>query len=659
MNYTCFNCEENIFIPEFTYDNSPEITCFNCQTPQYLNIYKPCSHCNTQFLKDMDTCPICQTERISIQLIPELNYLYISRQTEYDEAINNINEIDLLAVDTEGNSLDPFTNELFLIQIGDEHIVYVFNYDWFKRLSAEAFWKDQSKLFILHNVKYDYKVLKHSLGIELANVFDTMLAERILTCGLARHNSLKELVAKYLEFDMDKEIRNEFITMKLASFTELITKELIEYAARDVQLLPIIYRMQKLRLSNQDLTKVANLEFQVSKIVGDIELAGMYINIAEWKKIIKNNISHKAEIEKQIYQLINTSNENESLFGDNHPNLNSTKILISVFDKLRINITSTKEEDLLQIDHPLAKLLLEYRGYEKQLSSFGESFLDLVRKDTHRIHPTFQQIGADTGRFSCNNPNIQQIPATEEYRKCFIAPKGKKIISCDYSQQELRILASLSKDPKFIKFYEDGVDLHSATASLMFNIPIEKVEKDTHRKIAKTINFGLAYGQGAKKLGHTIGMEEEEAKNMINKYFAQFSYIQQWLEGAAKEAQSIGYSKTLMRRKRYYNIPDQSSSEYNETMAAIGRRGKNSPIQGSGADMIKLAMVKIDKRFKEQDIDAFITSIVHDEIVAEASNEDAELAGEIIKECMVEAGKELAPNVPIVAEVGIGDYWKH
>jgi len=659
MNYTCFNCEENIFIPEFTYDNSPEITCFNCQAPQYLNLYKPCPHCNTQFLKDMETCPICQNERTSTELVPELNYLYISRQTEYDEAINNINEIDLLAVDTEGNSLDPFTNELFLIQIGDEHIVYVFNYDWFKRLSAEAFWKDQSKLFILHNVKYDYKVLKHSLGIELANVFDTMLAERILTCGLARHNSLKELVAKYLEFDMDKEIRNEFITMKLASFTELITKELIEYAARDVQLLPIIYRMQKLRLSNQDLTKVANLEFQVSKIVGDIELAGMYINIAEWKKIIKNNISHKAEIEKQIYQLINTSNENESLFGDNHPNLNSTKILISVFDKLRINITSTKEEDLLQIDHPLAKLLLEYRGYEKQLSSFGESFLDLVRKETHRIHPTFQQIGADTGRFSCNNPNIQQIPATEEYRKCFIAPKGRKIISCDYSQQELRILASLSKDPKFIKFYEDGVDLHSATASLMFNIPIEEVEKDTHRKIAKTINFGLAYGQGAKKLGHTIGMEEEEAKNMINKYFAQFSYIQQWLEGAAKEAQSIGYSKTLMRRKRYYNIPDQSSSEYNETMAAIGRRGKNSPIQGSGADMIKLAMVKIDKKFKEQDIDAFITSIVHDEIVAEASDKDAELAGEIIKECMVEAGKELAPNVPIVAEVGIGDYWKH
>jgi DNA polymerase I-like protein with 3'-5' exonuclease and polymerase domains len=447
--------------------------------------------------------------------------------------------------------------------------------------------------------------------------------------------------------------------MKRKDFDDKVTKEMIEYSAKDVQLLPIIYRLQKAKLFNENLMRISYLEFEVCKIVADIELSGIYIDVNSWQAIINNNVEQKEKTQQEIFELIARPQASNTMFGTDQINLNSTKIIIQAFHNLGIELTSTKESDLLQVNHPLAKLILEYRKFEKQLSSFGESFLSLVRKETNRIHPSFQQIGADTGRFSCNKPNIQQIPAEEIYRKCFSAPPGRKIIACDYSQQELRVLASLSGDPKFIKFYEDGVDLHSATASMMFNIPIEKVEKETHRKIAKTINFGLAYGQGAKKLGLTIGVDEDEALKMIDKYFSQFSYIRDWLDGAAKEAQTLGYSKTLMGRKRYYNLPEKENPEYKQLMSAFGRRGKNTPIQGSGADMIKLALTKIIKRFKSEKLDCFLTSIVHDEIVAEASCNDAEKAGEIIRECMVEAGKELAPNVPILAEVGIGDYWKH
>ncbi|PIY17678.1 DNA polymerase I [Candidatus Dojkabacteria bacterium CG_4_10_14_3_um_filter_Dojkabacteria_WS6_41_9] len=261
----------------------------------------------------------------------------------------------------------------------------------------------------------------------------------------------------------------------------------------------------------------------------------------------------------------------------------------------------------------------------------------MIRHETSRVHPSFQQIGADTGRFSCNKPNLQQIPVNEAYRKCFCAPQGRKIIACDYSQQELRILASLSGDPKFIKFYEDGVDLHTATASMMFNIPMEQVEKDKHRKIAKTINFGLAYGQGAKNLGETIGVDEQEATRMIDKYFAQFTYIRDWLEQAAVNAQRNGYLKTLLNRKRFYEIPEKWDRDYRRIMSSIGRKGKNTPIQGIGVDMIKMALVKIHQRLQEQKLDAFLINVVHDEIVVEASERDAVKVGKIVKEAMEEA----------------------
>lgn len=619
-------------------------------------ICRKCLGCQELFPKNYPICAYCNRPS-KFTLLGPLIIAVIKTQSDYDQALDFIRGHETLGLDTEGNSLSPFSNDLLLIQIGTAEKVFIFDFRWHKKLAVESFWSD--KLFVVHNVKYDYKVLKHTLGVVLQKVFDTYLAERILTCGLSHRNGLKDVAEKHLGLEMDKEIRDEFISMTYENFDSKVDSELLNYSAKDVQVLLPIAERQKWELIALGLMDVANLEFDVSKVISEIELNGIHLDTGGWKKIIARNQIKKQEIEQKIRQFLEEHGFAKNLLDSDSINLNSTKDLMTIFKRLGVPIKSTMDYDLKVANHPFADLLREYREFEKQLTAFGGSVLELVRQETSRIHPSFQQIGADTGRTSCSEPNLQQIPTDRAYRECFTAPEGRKIISVDYSQQELRILASLSGDPKFIKFYEDGVDLHTATASMMFNLPLEKIQKDTHRKIAKTINFGLAYGQGAKALGITIGVDEKTAAEMIDKYFSQFTFIRDWLNNAAKEAKEKGFSQTLAGRKRFYVFPKKFDPDFQQKMSSIGRRGKNTPIQGSGADMIKLAMTFIQKRLMERNLDAFLINIVHDELMLEASEQDAEETVELVKNSMMEASRILAPNVPALAEGEASDHWEH
>ena len=242
------------------------------------------------------------------------------------------------------------------------------------------------------------------------------------------------------------------------------------------------------------------------------------------------------------------------------------------------------EATLVKYDHPAVKKLLEYRGFEKTLSAFGENVLGLINPKTHRIHPDFNQHGADTGRFSCTKPNVQQIPATSDFRKCFIASSGYKLVTCDYSQCELRILAELSGDEGFVTAFRSGGDLHTLTASQMFGVPVDQVQKP-QRSAAKAINFGLAYGMGPGGLAPRLGVSLDEAKELIARYFQAYPGVQKWLEKAGKDSVRNGYSLTTIGRKRFYNIPDENlkqrdPDEWRKQIASIERQGKNSPIQG-------------------------------------------------------------------------------
>lgn len=660
MDYKCFNCEHYISFDHYTYTPEKSTTCPFCHTNLHLEIYKKCPICHIYYLSSSSHCFKCgyQETKTITKPTPTIkpNFLLIENLKQFKLAIKTLSKLNTIALDTETNGLDPFNNELLLIQLGDDKQAYIFTPIWFHLLKKQILWRRTT--FIMHNAKFDLKFLSYNLGIRPPRVFDTMLAERVITCGSSRKIALADISTKYLNIKLQKQDRDQFLNLNSKNIKSRLTKNLLKYSALDVQVLPQIHQYQIEIIKTEKLHKTIFLENNLVKVINDMELKGIYVDKKRWQKIIKELKNDRAQVLKKIQKYLKNHNFRTNMLGEVTYNLNSTSQLLEILHRLGIKLESTQDKDLALIAHPFVELIRQYRKIEKQISAFGQSFLDLV-KENSRVYPSFQQIGADTGRFSCTKPNLQQIPAKEEYRSCFTAPKGKKIITCDYSQQELRILASLSQDPKFIDMYKKGVDLHSAVASMMFKIPIEKVTKDHHRKIAKTINFGLVYGRGPKSLAITLGISEEEAHQLITQYFKQFSYIKDWLENVANEAISNGYSLTLLGRKRYYQLPKNSDPDFNKKASAIGRRGKNTPIQGTASDMIKLALVMIDKSLKKAKLNACIVNTVHDEIVVESSIEDAKKTAQIVEDCMVKAGQQLVADVPIKAEACIEDYWTH
>jgi DNA polymerase I-like protein with 3'-5' exonuclease and polymerase domains len=293
------------------------------------------------------------------------------------------------------------------------------------------------------------------------------------------------------------------------------------------------------------------------------------------------------------------------------------------------------------------------------MTSYGDSFLEKIHPFTNRIHADFQQIGTATGRFACKEPNLQQMP--EEFREC-VELKDHKIVVADYSQIELRILAEYSGDPKFGAAFESGEDLHKATAATMFNIPISNVTTE-QRFIAKTINFGLAYGMGTTKLMDTLNAKRAEgtakitftrAKQLMERYKESYSGVIRWLDAAGKLAYRRGYSETMMGRRRGFLRAGLSDDE----IAYVKRQGANSPIQGTNADITKIAMVNIYQELRAYGIKAEMILQVHDEIGVLAHKNDAERVKSIVTDCMVGAAQELLVKVPVKVDVYVNDIWK-
>jgi DNA polymerase I len=561
-----------------------------------------------------------------------------------------------LAVDTETSGLDPYSNELLLLQISTPEMGYIFDVGGGsgRKLDIDPLrqvLENPDILKLLQNAKFDYKFLKLQAGIELVNIYDTMLAERVLTSGISREISLKNLAYQYADLPMDKSERANFIGMKPGT---PYGEELLKYAIRDVLILFLIYEQQKPKLKKLKLERTAKLEFDCIPPVGDMELAGCAINVEKWHRIIEDVKVLRDQAATELLAVLEPTVAQATMFGVSSINLNSNMQLIECFAKLGVNLPDTMESTLVKYDHPAIKMLLTYREHEKTLSAFGEKFLQLINPVTGRIHPDFSQHGADTGRFSCSNPNVQQIPASFDFRSCFVAAPGYKLITCDYSQAELRILAELSGDPAFIAAFTSGGDLHTLTASQMFQVPLERVDKSMRGK-AKAINFGLAYGRGPGSLAITLGVDVDEAKRLIEQYFKAYSGIQRWLDAAARSALKKGYSETPIGRKRFFAKPDPASPTYNSDRAAIERQGKNAPIQGANADMTKTALIFLKRALKG--FDARVVNTVHDEIVVEAREDQAEVVCNLVERAMIEAGEEILKKVPVKADPHIGDYW--
>jgi len=597
-------------------------------------------------------------------------YEYITERSQYDRVIKELENVNVVSLDTETTGFDPHTCKLLLFQISVPDKSYIIDaraLDISTLPEIKDLLEDPSKIKILQNAKFDYKFIKKHTGFEIYNIYDTLLAEGVLNAGLtAKMASLKDLTKDYLGLDMDKNIRKSFVGLKDINFSE----DQLKYAAVDTFVLFPIFDAQIPKLRQQGVIETAKTEFAVTKVVGEMELKGVYINRSKWENIIVNLKKRRDEITEEFYGSISNyySYNNIDLFGNSAPpiNINSQPQLLDLFNKkLNLNIPSTNDKVLELVNHPLVKTLREYRKFEKLVSAFGESLLEKINKQTKRIHPDFNQMGAETGRFSCNNPNLQQIPRdTPEasFRTCFNPAEGYKFVISDYSSMEMRILADLSGDQKFIEAIKNGYDLHSYTAALMFGLEYTEDFKKKHgdlRQAAKAINFGLMYGMGPGRLAAQINVTPEQGKEYMEKYFSSYPSVRDFLSRVASEAVKKGYSATPGGRKRWYKMPDKTDPDYKKKIGSIERKAKNHPIQGTNADAMKHALVSLYERIKKDRVDASILLTVHDEIVTEARSDQAEDFKNVLSEEMIKAAEVFVKKVPIASEPFVGDVWEH
>ncbi len=598
-------------------------------------------------------------------------YSHITTESQLNEALDELESSKVVGLDIEGTSLDPYDSVLLTVQIGTPEKSFIFdarelNLKEIPRL--KEFLEDNKIIKILHNGKFDYKHIKQHFGISVANIYDTMLTEAVLNAGLRNSfYSLKDLSVKYTGIELKKSVRETFEYMTASS---KLNDAQLKYGASDTLILFPIFEEQLKKLKKEGLVNVAKLEFATTRVVGDMELTGVNINVKKWKDIINDLSIERDNLAKKFQQEIRPyfKSTTVDLFGNigDSININSQTQLMDLFNnKMGLNLPSTNDGILELSDNPIVKILREYRGYEKLVSAFGENLISKINSNTGRIHPEFNQLGAATGRFSCNNPNFQQIPRQSEnapFRSCFNPKPGYKLVTADYSTFEMRIMADLSGDKNLIDAFNKGVDVHSHTASLMFGLELTDTFKKDHpdeRFAAKSINFGLMYGRGPSSLAKQIGVSPEVGKDYMNKYFKSYPGVKSYLERVAKEAVKQGWSTTPAGRKRWYVKPDLSDPEYTRKIGHIERQAKNHPIQGTNADAIKYALVFLSDKIKEKNADASIILTVHDEIVCEVREDQAEDWAKIQSEEMVRAGELFIKKVPVESQPFVADVWEH
>jgi DNA polymerase-1 len=490
---------------------------------------------------------------------------YIENSDSLKKFLKTLN-LNTIQLDTETSGFDPHSNDLLLIQIGGYRDQAVINFKKTLQNNTEniKLLKDileNPKIgVILHNAKFDYKFIKAKLGIELNNIYDTMIAAYVARAGLQYKGfSLAELVKEYNLGDLDKSTRQTFENHDGINFS----KEQIKYSADDVVHLEDLHEIFLSEIKDMGLEKVYNLERECIAATGDMELNGIYLDYSKWApleaKAKKNLLEYKDSLDEEFFPYCEID-----LFGGPVINYNSPQQVKPIMEKIVGEfIESTDKNILARIDHPVADKYIKYKAQMKKISAYGTKFYtENLNKNTGRIHSNFVQIGAtDSGRYASKNPNMQQIPAEAEYRSAFCAPSGKKIVGADYSGMELRLLAEFSGDPEFKKIFKLGLDGHSYVATMVTGIPIrrkgdkyldengnvqiatEDLNKEM-RKIGKSLNFGIAYGMGASRLAKAIDKSYDEANEILNAFWQKFPFVESFLNSKVKESLSNEYVKS-------------------------------------------------------------------------------------------------------------------
>ena len=590
------------------------------------------------------------------------NYRLINDPAELASAVAELSGHAAVGFDTETTALDPYRGRMRLMQFSAPGgAAYIIDLDRFREPDGKP---DRAALApllellaaprpvkVAHNAKFDAKWTKHQLDTELGNVFDTMLASQLVSAGESEdRHSLAAVAARYLDETVDK-------SEQLSDWSGEISPSQLEYAARDAALmLPLRERLIEL-LKRDGLMKVAQLEFECVLPVAYLELNGIFLDAARWREQLAIVEKRRAILAEELQVMLAEESSQQSFFGPtrNDINLDShvqlTKALKRVLPGVELpNSTRNWKLQPLAAAHKEIEVLLEYRTVQKALTSYGENILNEINPVTGRIHANFHQIGAPTGRFACTNPNVQQVPHAVEYRRCFRAPEGRKLIIADYSQIELRILAHVTEDKGFIDAFNSGADLHRVTAAQVFNTPLEEVTKE-QRDFAKRLNFGVVYGIGAQRFSMMTGIPLTEAEGILARYFQTYRGLDAWLREAARKAVRERMARTMSGRLARFNF----DAEDRQAASLAQRNGKNMPIQGASADILKRALRLLHDRLKETT--ARLVNIVHDEIVFEADASGAVEIARAVEEAMCAAGEEYVTRVPVKVETEVADEW--
>ncbi|MBP6668174.1 MAG: DNA polymerase I [Gemmatimonadales bacterium] len=505
-----------------------------------------------------------------------------------------------------------------------------------------------------HNLKYDWQVLRRA-GVELAGAaYDSMLASFVLDPGRRSH-AIDTLSLEHLGRGMRSYTDLTGKGKAQIPFAEVPVPEAAAYCGADSATVLALHQFFAPSLREMGLEPLLrDLEMPLVPVLVDMEWDGIAIDAARFSRVSVELTTDLVALEAKIAQAAGAT-----------VNLNSPKQLAALlFEKLQLPVLKKTKtgpstdadvlEQLSAMGHEVPGLILEYREVQKLKSTYVDVLPARVNRATGRIHTSFNQTGAATGRLSSSEPNLQNIPVRsprgEEIRKGFVPAAGCRFVVADYSQIELRLMAHLSEDPAFIAAFRSGDDIHRQTAAVIFGVPLPDVTGEMRAR-AKTINFGTIYGQGPFALSRQLGITQEEARTFIQQYFERFAGVRAYLDLQVRLAREHGYVETLFGRRRY--IPEINEKNFN-LRAFAERTAQNTPLQGSAADLIKVAMVRIHAALAESRLPARLLLQVHDELVLEAETAAVDQAVALVRRHM-EGAAEL--KVPLVVDVGVGDNW--
>ena len=590
------------------------------------------------------------------------DYQLIDTFHQLEELKKILEKTTAFCFDTETDSLDIINTNMIGLSIAFEAYkafyiqfpnTYAETYRWVQVL--KPIFENKNIQKIAQNLKFDIQVLaRYQIEIKGDN-FDTMLAHYVIEPEM-RHN-LDLLAKSYLNYDT---ITYESLIgkgNKNITLNQLPIEQVKDYACEDADItLQLFHILEKQLIEVEGYSLFKEVEMPLIPVLASMEQKGVRINI-DFLKSYSEELQFKSqEIESQIIA-----------YAGEDFNISSPKQLgIILFEKLKIienaKLTKTKQyqtgEDVLRKlknKHPIVPLILDYRGLIKLKSTYADAFPNLVNKKTGRVHASFNQTITATGRLSSSNPNLQNIPIRNdegrEIRKAFIpANDDFTILAADYSQIELRLIAAMSQDESMFESFCNGEDIHAATASKIYAIPLQEVTSEMRRN-AKTVNFGIIYGMSAFGLSERLNISRKEAADIIYQYFDKYPKIKQYMENQKAFAQQHGYVETLLKRRRY--IRDIHSN--NSIVRGFAERNAiNAPIQGSAADMIKLAMIKIHNEIEKRNLRSFITMQVHDELVLDVYKPELEEVKVIVYDGMINA---MPITVPLEIDIKSGDNW--